>query len=172
MPFTIFHLGPGIGLGLPLNRYLHPPTFIFANIFIDLEPLLVLILGLRSPLHGYLHTLPLAALTGLALSYIMYLIEGFLHPLYRFFLLESESNLSFKSFIMAGISGAVLHVLLDSPLYGDIKPLYPVTINPLYNPALTPEIYCLCIFLGIFGILYYLWMIGSAFYKRLRYSKR
>ena len=32
------------------------PTFILANVVLDIEPLLVLIMGLNYPLHGYLHT--------------------------------------------------------------------------------------------------------------------
>jgi len=51
MPFTPFHLGPALGLGLPLRRYVYVPTFILANVIVDVEPFLVLFLGLRYPLH-------------------------------------------------------------------------------------------------------------------------
>ena len=56
MPFTPFHLGPALGLGLPLRRYMHVPTFIVASVILDVEPFLVLQFGLNYPLHGYLHT--------------------------------------------------------------------------------------------------------------------
>lgn len=56
MPFTPFHLGPAIFFGMLLRRNMHMPTFIVANVILDVEPLLVLILGLKYPLHGYFHT--------------------------------------------------------------------------------------------------------------------
>ena len=59
---------------------------------------------------------------------------------------------------MAGVVGTILHVLLDSPLYHDIKPLYPLLTNPFYDPELTVLIYELCVFLGVIGFLCYLIM--------------
>jgi hypothetical protein len=86
MPFTPFHFGPALGLGLPFRKYVHTPTFIVANVIVDVEPFLVLLLGLRYPLHGYLHTFLSAFLMGLALGYGMFLLERVLHPLYKVFL--------------------------------------------------------------------------------------
>lgn len=43
MPFTLYHLGPSLGLGLPLRKYVHAPTFILANVIVDVEPFLVLV---------------------------------------------------------------------------------------------------------------------------------
>jgi len=171
MPFTPFHLGPGLGLGLPLREYLHAPTFLLASIIVDVEPFLVLFLGLRYPLHGYLHTFLLATVVGLVLGYIMFLLERMLHPLYKIFLLERTNSLSLKSFISAGLLGTGLHILLDAPLYPDITPFYPITTNPLYNPSLTPEIYSLCIWMGAFGITYYLVLLGLTIYRKLSERK-
>jgi hypothetical protein len=166
MPFTPFHLGPGLGLGLLLRKYLHAPTFISANVIVDVEPLFVLFFRLRYPLHGYLHTFLLALPMGLAFGCVMYLLERFLNSLYKMFLLEADGNLSLKSFIIAGIFGVELHVLLDAPLYDDIKPLYPFAANPFYNSSLTPEIYSLCIWMGILGIIYYLVLLGISIYGK------
>ena len=47
--------------------------------------------------------------------------------------------------MFAGVLGTLLHVLLDSPLYDDIRPFYPLTANPLYNPALSSEVYGVCL---------------------------
>ena len=85
MPFTPFHLGPALGFGLPLRRYIHLPTFIVANVVIDLEPFFVIVLGLmgKYPLHGYLHTFILTFPLGTALGYVMFLLEGFFQPIYK-----------------------------------------------------------------------------------------
>lgn len=100
MPFTPFHFGPGLGLGLPLRKYLHAPTFILANIIVDIEPFLVLSLGLRYPLHGGLHTFLLATPLGLIFGYIMFLLERFLHPLYKIFLPETSNSLSLNLLLL------------------------------------------------------------------------
>ena len=167
MPFTPFHLGPALAIGLPLRRYIHVPTFIIANIITDIEPFITLVLNLNYPLHGYLHTLIGAFAIGLVLSYLMYESEGILSPLWRRLLLESEPCYNLRTFAIAGISGTILHVLMDSPLYSDIKPLYPISINPLYNPRLTITIYEAYIFLGILGLLYYFYLVVRV---SLRYS--
>ena len=156
MPFTPFHLGPGLGFGLPLKKYMHLPTFLLANVILDVEPFLVLSFGLRYPLHGYLHTFLLAFFVGLVLGCVMFLFERIFHPLYKMLLLESSDKLSLKSFLAAGVLGTIFHVLLDSPLYGEMRPFFPLTINPLYNPALSLEIYSFCAMMGILGIIYFL----------------
>lgn len=134
MPFTPFHLGPALGFGLPLRKYLHVPTFLVANVLVDVEPILVLLLQLvypqfDYPLHGYLHSFILASILGLALGYVMFLLESPLQPLYRTFLLESDGTPKLKSFIIAGVFGTMLHVLLDAPLYYEIRPFYPSSAN-------------------------------------------
>lgn len=156
MPFTPFHLGPALGLGLPFRKYIHVPTFIVANVIVDVEPFLVLILGLRYPLHGYLHSFLLAFFVGLVLGYTMFLLEGVFHPIYKRLLLEPIDTVQLKSFMAAGVSGTMLHVLLDSPLYSDIHPFFPLTVNLLYNPTLSTSIYGFCGVMGIIGFIYYI----------------
>lgn len=155
MPFTPFHFGPALVLGLPLRRYMHVPTFILANVIVDLEPFLVIILGLRYPLHGYLHTFLLSPFLGLTLGYAMFCLEKIFHPLFKSLLLEKDETLDLRSFLAPGVLGTVFHVLLDSPLYSDIQPFYPVIINPLYNPVLTSEVYSFCGWMGMLGIVFY-----------------
>jgi len=159
MPFTLFHFGPALALGLPLRGYLHAPTFILASLIIDVEPFFVLFFGLRYPLHGLLHTFLLAFFLGLFIGYLMFLLEGSLSPVYRAFLLESDKKMSLKSFMIAGTTGILLHVLSDSPLYDDILPFYPLLINPLYNPALSPIIYDIFMWAWVLGIIYYSYLI-------------
>jgi len=168
VPFTPFHFGPALGFGLPLRKYIHAPTFILANVIVDVEPFLVILLRLRYPLHGYLHTFLLAFFLGLVLSYVMFSLERFLHPLYELFLLKPRDNLNLKSFMFAGASGTLLHVLMDSPLYSDIHPFFPLTINPMSNPDLTLEIYSICVWIGIAGIMYYVGLLVFSAYRRVR----
>jgi len=154
-PFTPFHLGPALALGLPLRKRMYLPTFMLANVVLDFEPLLVLIMGLRYPLHGYFHTFLAALLLEVVLGYAMLNLDGILRPLYGLLHLDLDINRKPVPFILAGASGTVLHVLLDSPLYIEMHPLYPLTMNPMYNPALSFGAYCICAVMGIFGLVYY-----------------
>ena len=167
MPFTPFHLGPALALGLPLRSHIHTPTFLLANIIVDVEPFLVLFLGLRYPLHGYLHTFLLAIPLGFLLGYVMFFLERVLQPLYKMFMLEKNDGLGLKPFLLAGGLGTSLHVLFDAPLYSDIRPFYPSAANLLYNPSLIPEIYGLCVWMGVFGVAYYIALAGLSIYRRL-----
>lgn len=155
MPFTLFHLGPALCLGIPLRKYIHVPTFILANVILDIEPLLVLLLRLHYPLHGYFHTFIAAIGVGIAFGLVMFLLERPLHPLYRKLLLEPEKTFKKSQLIIAGALGAMLHVLFDAPLYYDIKPFYPLTTNPLYGWASSSEIYLLSALMGVLGIIFY-----------------
>ncbi len=166
MPFTPFHLGPALAFGLPLRRYLHVPTFLVASVIVDVEPLLVLVLGLSYPLHGYLHTFLFASLTGMTLGYVMFSLDGLLNPVYRVLRLVAEGSQGRKAFIVTGVLGAAFHVLLDSPLYGDIRPLFPLALNPFYNPRLSYAVYTFCIWTGILGVVYYVGLLIYPFVKR------
>jgi len=105
MPFTPFHFGPALFLGLPLRKYMHVPTFILANVILDVEPFLVLFYRLSYPLHGYSHTLLLAIVVGITLGYAMFLLEKTLHPFYKMFLLRTDDQMSLKSFFCCGCLG-------------------------------------------------------------------
>jgi len=138
---------------LPLRRYLHVPTFLVASVIVDVEPLLVLVLGLSYPLHGYLHTFLFASLTGMTLGYVMFSLDRLLNPVYT-------------ALRFTGALGAAFHVLLDSPLYGDIRPLFPLALNPFYNPRLSYAVYTFCIWTGILGVVYYVGLLIYPFVKR------
>jgi hypothetical protein len=166
VPFTPFHFGPALGFGLPLRKYLHVPTFLVANVIVDVESLLVLVLGLNYPLHGYVHTFIFASLTGLALGYVMFSFDRFLCPVYKALNLVMEGNQSFKKFMVTAVSGTMFHVLLDAPLYSDIKPLYPIIQNPFYNPNLSLGVYTFCVFMGIIGLFYYVVLFIYPFLKK------
>jgi len=159
LPFTPFHLGPALAIGLPIRKYIHAPTFIIANVIIDIEPLLVILLDLNYPLHGYLHTFIGAIIVGLSLGYIVYLLDAMFNNVWNKLLLTPGSSTCLRQFLIAGISGTALHVLLDAPLYYDIKPFYPLATNPIYYSESNSMIYITCIILGIIGLIYYVHII-------------
>ena len=151
---------------MPLRRYLHVPTFLVASVIVDVEPLVVLVLGLSYPLHGYLHTFLFASLTGLAIGCVMFFLDRFLHPFYRALRLVVEDSQDRRAFMVTGVLGTAIHVLLDSPLYRDIRPLFPLAQNPFYNPGLSSGVYSFCVWMGVIGIVYYVGLLIYPFVKR------
>ncbi len=131
-----------------------------ANVAPDLEPLTVLVLGLRYPIHGYFHTFLAAALAGALLGLIMWVMERWLRGLYRLLYLEPPRYRGgLTSYIVAGVAGWGIHVLLDSPLYSDIRPLYPYLANPLYAPYLYRWVNIACVVMIVAGLLMYTYMV-------------
>ena len=172
MPFTPFHLGPALAFGLPLRRYLHVPTFIVGNVILDVEGLLVISLGLSYPLHGYLHTFLSAAIVGLLLGFVMFKLEAPMQPFYQKIRLESDKSLKLKSFVLAGIFGAALHIVFDAFLYSEMTPFFPLTTNPFPSAGLSmSQVYNACVVLGIFGLVYYAAILLYSTYNRRRKIK-
>jgi len=148
-------LGPGLLFGLLLFNYLDLPTFLVASVIIDIEPLLALSLNLNYPLHGYLHTFMGGTIIALLLAIAMSRVREALAPLMPLFKLEQRT--SFKGIVLASLSGIFSHILLDSPLYSDIRPFYPLESNPLrsLNMFTGFGIYAFCILsLTAAGIVY------------------
>ncbi len=174
MPFTPYHLGPALAVGLILRRWLHAPTLIVASVALDVEPLLVIVLGLGTSLHGIAHTFLAAIVVGTACGLMMRLLQSRLSAVFRALSLETEGRLpngskpGIEAFVAAGVMGSMLHVLLDAPIYEDIQPFFPLVSNPLYLPASANMMYSVCLWLGLAGLIIY----GTILISKLRSGNR
>lgn len=155
MPFTPFHLGPALLFGLVFFRYLNFPTFLVANIIVDLEPLLILALGLDLPLHGFFHSFLGGTIAALFFAFAMMRGAKFLKPMMSFLRLEQRQQP--KSVFAAALSGVYLHILLDARLYTDIKPFYPLSANPFFSGSIFAgfEVYTFCVISALAGVVLY-----------------
>lgn len=157
MPFTLYHLGPGLLFGLLFLSYIDFPTFLLANVIVDVEPFLVICFNLKYPLHGFLHSFLGGTLIAFLLAIVMSKLRNSFSPLMSFFRLEQKT--SFKSILLASLFGIYLHILLDSRLHQDIKPFYPFDFNPFLSHRMFVvffEIYGLCILSFIGGGVIYI----------------
>jgi membrane-bound metal-dependent hydrolase YbcI (DUF457 family) len=154
MPFTPFHFGPSATVAFPLKRKMDIPIFILANVAIDIEPLTVMILNLSYPLHGYAHSFLGSGLVGALWGVIGFKGKGILHRAMQFIGLRYETTMT--KAIISGIFGALCHVLLDAPIYTDIKPFYPLASNPLYGLVPENTMYLFCSILFVPAFLLYL----------------
>ena len=156
MPFTPFHLGPALLFGFLFFQHLDFPTFLIANVIVDLEPFLILVLGLDLPLHGFFHSFPGGTIVALALACAMMRGAVFLKPVMGFFRLEQEHQP--RGVFAAALSGVYLHILLDARLYTDIEPFYPLSANPFLSGSMFAgfEVYTFCVISGLAGVVLYL----------------
>jgi len=155
MPFTLLHLGPALLLGMIFFRYVDLLIFSVSSIIVDIEPFLVLALNLDCPIHGFVHSFLGATIIALFLAAAMVKVRERLGWVLGFFKIEQKPSIG--SIILASFLGAYLHILLDSPLYPEMRPFYPLGINPLLgrSPLTSLEIYSLCIVCFIGGLAVY-----------------
>lgn len=125
MPFTPFHLGPGLLLKSAVGR-MSFGAFTVAQVAIDLEPAYRLATG-TYPLHGWTHTLVGASALGIGAAFVSV-------PLLRYVndrLAEAPglprvfSRPTTFGAVLGGLLGGVTHVLLDMLVHWDVRPLWP-----------------------------------------------
>ncbi len=166
MPFTPFHLGPALVIGIILIYYIDFPTLLVASVILDIEPLVVLLLDLNYPLHGFFHSFLGGTIVILPLSFIMLKIRPILNPITDFFKIEQTS--SFSNILAASIVGVYSHIFLDAPLYTDIQPFFPLNLNPFLDISGLSgvTIYLFCVYCFITAIMLYFIRLAIKFKKK------
>lgn len=156
MPFTPFHFGPSSCIAFPLQKYIDVPVFIFANIVVDIEPLIVIALNLNYPLHGYVHTFLIGSVVGIAWAIFSYAGQNIFQWIMKKVHLPYNTN--FKKILISALLGVWFHVLLDAPIYFDIRPFYPFASNPLYGLMTNFLAYIVCGISFIPAVILYLYL--------------
>lgn len=151
MPFTPFHMGPGIFIKAVLQGGFSLMVFGWAQIVMDIQPLVVLVIG-KGHLHGFSHTYLGATLLGVfsALSG-KYLSEIGLKRIG----ISKKQNPIEISWLVATISaliGTYSHVVLDAVMHGDVQPYYPFSIeNGLLGVISVADLHRLCLYAAVVG---------------------
>lgn len=155
MPFTPFHMGPGIFVKALLQGSFSLMVFGWAQIVMDIQPLAAMITG-EGRLHGFSHTYIgatllaiVSALSGKYLSEVGLFCCG----------LNKKWHVKIAwwvSFLSAFI-GTYSHVLLDSVMHSDVEPFFPVTAsNPFLGLVSIQVLHTICIYSGLVGgVLYF-----------------
>lgn len=155
MPFTPFHFGPAACISLPLKRWLDTPAFLLVNVAIDIEPLLVMVFSLNYPVHGYAHTLIGATIIGLLCGWLLYARRSYITRIMNALRLDYQPTL--KQALMSGVLGGWFHIYLDSQLYPEIKPFFPLTYNPFLGVIDDMRMYNFCAICFIPALAIYLY---------------
>jgi membrane-bound metal-dependent hydrolase YbcI (DUF457 family) len=139
MPFTPYHFGPAALIGLPLKRWIDIPVFVLANVVIDFEPLAVMVYQLDYPLHGYFHTYLFGGIIGLVWGLAAYLL---FRPVMKLFQVPYQPTLLMM--LLSGLFGVWLHVFIDSFLYPEMNPFWPVKGNPFHAAVSYQTVFLIC----------------------------
>lgn len=141
MPLTPLHWGPALLIGLLVFPLLDLPCFLIASVVLDIEPAVLMLLG--APIwHAFFHTYLAATLVGIALVPVVYFLHGLLEWLLRLFGLEQQKSM--PRITVAALLGTNLHVFLDSFLYSEMHPLFPLLGNPFYGLVTYGQVLLLC----------------------------
>lgn len=159
-------MGPGIVVKALLQGSFSLMVFGWAQIVMDIQPLIVLITG-EGHLHGFSHTFVgasllavFSALTGKYLSEVgLYLFE---------MNKDWQVKIAWWVAFLSAFIGTFSHVFLDSIMHADVEPVYPFSksneLLGLISPVKLEEF---CIYSGLVGGVLFFFIIGL---QRLRES--
>jgi len=153
MPFTPFHMGPGILIKSLLQGSFSLMVFGWSQIVMDLQPLVAMISGVGE-LHGFTHTYVGATLiANFSATTGKYLSEWALVTVFR---VEAAVRIRWWVVFLSAFVGAYSHVVLDSLMHGDIQPLWPFTTsNSLLGLISLSTLHKLCVYTALIGAVVY-----------------
>ncbi len=151
MPFTPFHMGPGIFIKAFLHGGFSLMVFGWAQIIMDIQPLIFLTTG-EGSLHGFSHTYlgaslfaVIAALSGKYLSELGFIVLGVVR-------IGKPLRIAWWVAVASAFIGTFSHVILDSIMHGDVVPFYPFsTANGLLRIISIRQLHRLCLYSGLVG---------------------
>ncbi len=160
MPFTPFHMGAALIVKPGLNKHFSVITFGIAQIAMDIEPGIGMLTGVEV-LHGPSHTIVGALIIALLVMLVSPGICSFLlrrwnkevlH--YKLPWLTEALPVSKGAVIFGAFFGTLSHVLLDSLMHHDMRPLFPYSdANPMMGLIAHDVIYQLCAIAGVLGAM-------------------
>jgi len=158
MPFTPFHLGPGLLIKAAAPRHFSFLAYTASQVAIDLESGYFLATS-QAPVHRTLHTFAVGAVVGLVTGVATAWIARRAVPAWR----TSQdprirSEVGTRAGLYGGLSGGVLHSLFDGIMHRDIMPFRPFTSdNPLLGLVGLEVLHWGCLAAGAIGALWLSW---------------
>ncbi len=150
MPITPFHFGPAAIAHAVAPRHVSFWAFCAANVLIDVEPLYYM-LDHQFPLHRFFHTY--VGATGIWLATVILML--LLLKLSTWFRLPNPFNwqgLTRLPIVIGAALGSYSHIVLDSVMHDDIRPLSPWSAaNPLLGVVSLDTLHIGCVVAGALG---------------------
>lgn len=149
MPFTPFHMGPGLLIKALLQGSFSLMVFGWTQIIMDIQPLIVLITG-NGHLHGFTHTYVGATLIGIGCALSgKYAAEFGL----RFIGQPRYLPIRWPVATTSAFIGSFSHVLLDSVMHADVAPFAPYGLDNTFLGFLSIDaLHQFCLYSGLIGV--------------------
>ena len=159
MPFTPFHMGPGLAVKALAGRRFSVLSFGLAQVAMDIEPAIGMLRG-SEVLHGWTHTYVGATVIGVAVAALaspacLWMLRRWNRELryHRLEWLATPETLAPGAIAASALVGTYSHVALDSVMHFDIRPLAPFSAsNILYEAISIPALEIACVVAGVAGI--------------------
>lgn len=157
MPFTPFHMGPGMAVKAIGRRHFSLMVFGFNQVAMDIEPL-VRIIRRDAVLHGFTHTYlgaTLIAMTSILIGrpvcqYVLNTLIGEDDDVR----LSRHREISWPAAVIAGFVGSYSHVFLDSLMHADMHPFSPFSqSNGLLHAIPVGTLHVACVVSGVVGLV-------------------
>jgi len=170
MPFTPFHMGIGIFTKAILQSSFSLMVFGWAQIVMDLQPLLVMITG-HGHLHGFSHTYLGASLIAILSALSGKYLSEFGLRLLGISKRENPIKIAWWVVFLSAFIGTFSHVFLDSIMHADVQPYYPVSLyNDLWGIISVSMLHKICIYSGLIGTaIYYLVLYRQKVKKKVKF---
>ncbi|MGQ9718491.1 MAG: hypothetical protein ACUVWK_01345 [Nitrososphaerales archaeon] len=139
------------------------PALFVSSVIPDIEGIYVMMSGSPLPLHGFFYSYLRVSILGVLTAIVVFYLYRWLRKIMKLFLLEQKS--SFKRILYTSLFGVYSHVFLDSFLYGEMNPFYPLDGNPFLGLASTSQIYWFCIVSFLLGWILYTYRLLVALRK-------
>lgn len=154
MPFTPFHMGPGMLVKAGLQGSFSLLVFGWTQILIDLQPLVAILSG-RGHVHGFTHTCLGATLIGLVGGATgKYAAQVALATVFE--KRSTELAIPWRVALASGLVGSYSHVLLDGIMHRDLQPFAPWSEeNPLLGLLSVGVLHEVCMVCGVVGVAIY-----------------
>lgn len=154
MPFTPFHMGPGILIKALMGGSFSLMVFGWTQIVMDIQPLIVLISG-EGHLHGFSHTY-----LGATLLAIFSALTGKYLSQFGLWVLRIEPSphvsIAWWIVFLSAFIGSFSHVILDSIMHADVQPFFPLSSHNIFLEIISVSLlHKFCLYSGLVGAAIY-----------------
>lgn len=162
MPFTPLHMAAVLIVKPSLDQRVSLIAFGLAQIAMDLEPGIRMLVGADEVLHGVTHTILGALVIALAVVLVaspigLLILKRWNKEAMHYkqqWLVQSEVVMSRGSVVAGALFGTLSHVALDSLIHHDIQPLFPFSqANPMLGLLAHDTVYRVCFLAAALGAI-------------------
>ena len=150
MPFTPFHLGPGLLVKGAVPRHVSLSAFAATQVVVDLEPLTFILRG-EYPVHRWAHTVAGAGAVGLAVGAALWALGR------RWRTTAAPAlgrDLRWSAALVGGVIGGISHPLLDGLMHRDVRALRPFAETTwVLEPKGVAVLHLGCVMAGVLGAI-------------------